>query len=73
LCLLGFITPTDLWFLDTKTKAVRSLNTETGATSFISGLNATHAFLYKSNSGQTVHIWSTYDKGTIHQVYKEKN
>ena len=70
--LLGFITATDLWFLDTKTKAVRSLNTETGMTSFISGFNASHALLYKSNSGQAVHLWSAYDKGTIHQVYKGK-
>jgi ligand-binding sensor domain-containing protein len=70
--LLGFITASDLWFLDTKTKAVRSLNTETGITSFIAGLNSSHALLYKNNSGQTVHLWSVYDKGTIHQVYKGK-
>ena len=70
--LLGFITATDLWFLDTKTKAVRSLNTKTGITSFISGFNANHAHLYRSNSGQTVHLWSVYDKGTLHQVYNEK-
>jgi signal transduction histidine kinase/ligand-binding sensor domain-containing protein len=68
--LLGFITTTDLWFLDTKTKTVRSLNTKTGITSFISAFNATHAHLYKSNSDQTVHLWSAYDKGTVHQVYK---
>ncbi|MGZ8554149.1 MAG: two-component regulator propeller domain-containing protein [Chitinophagaceae bacterium] len=68
---LGFIKANELWFLDTKTKAVRSLNTNSGITTFIAGLNANHASLYKSFPGQTVHIWSAYDKGTIHQVYKE--
>ncbi|HET6722706.1 MAG TPA: two-component regulator propeller domain-containing protein, partial [Chitinophagaceae bacterium] len=69
---LGVINPTVLWFLDTKTKAVRALNTETGTTSFVSGLNTNKALLYKSNSGQNLHVWSMYDKGTIHQVY-DKN
>ena len=68
--LLGFITSTNLWFLDTKTKSIRSLNTKTGTTSFISKMNTNHAYLYKSSSGQNNHIWSTYDKGTIHHVYK---
>ena len=68
---LGFINANELWFLDTKTKAMRSLNTNSGITTFIAGLNANHASLYKSLPGQTVHIWSAYDKGTIHQVYKE--
>lgn len=68
---LGFINPTVLWFLDTKTKAIRSLNTETGTTSFVSGLNANRALLYKTSSGQNFHIWTMYDKGTIHQVYNE--
>ena len=70
--LLGFITSTDLWFLDTKTKAVRSLNTTTGVTSFIAGFNSSQALLYKSSASQTVHLWSAYDKGTTHQVYKGK-
>jgi signal transduction histidine kinase/ligand-binding sensor domain-containing protein len=67
---LGFINPTVLWFLDTKTKAIRSLNTETATTSFISKLNTNNALMYQGSSGQVLHIWSTYDKGTIHQVYK---
>ena len=69
--LLGFTTPTVLWFLETKTKAIRSLNIETGVTSFISGLNSNHALLNKSSSGKIFHVWSLYDKGTIHQLYKE--
>ena len=69
--LLGFTTPTVLWFLETKTKAIRSLNIETGITSFISGLNSNHALLNKSSSGKIFHVWSLYDKGTIHQLYKE--
>lgn len=67
---LGFIKANELWFLDTKTKAMRSLNTNSGITTFIAGLNANHASLYKSLPSQTVNIWSAYDKGTIHQVYK---
>ena len=66
---LGFITANELWFLETKTRAIRKLNVAENKTSFIANINATHAHLYKG-SGETVHIWSAYDKGTIHQVYK---
>ena len=68
---MGFIRSDELWFLDTKTKAVRSLNTRSGVTSFIAGINTSHALLYKNARDKTVHLWSAYDKGTIHQVYKE--
>ena len=69
--LLGFVSAYELWFLETKTRTINSLNTKTRRTSVISELNATNAHLYKG-SGQTIHIWSSYDKGTIHQVYKNK-
>ncbi len=68
---LGFISANELWFLETKTRALRELNIKTKKTSFISRLDANHASLYKG-SDQTIHIWSAYDKGTIHQVYKNK-
>jgi len=67
--LLGFSSAMELWFLDTKTRSVRSLNIKTKTTSFVSELNATHAFFYKGNQ-HTVHLWSAYDRGTIHQVYR---
>lgn len=70
---LGFVSGYDLWFLDTKTKSVRSLNTKTAKTSFVSELNAYHALFYKSSATQTVHIWSSYDKGTIHQVFRNNS
>ena len=69
--LLGFTSANELWFLDTKTRSVQALNTITKNTSFISELNATNAQFYKGPA-QTVHIWSSYNKGTIHQVYKNK-
>jgi signal transduction histidine kinase/ligand-binding sensor domain-containing protein len=69
--ILGLIRADELWFLDTKTKTVRSLNPKTGVTSFIAGFNASHALLYKNANSQAIHTWSAYDKGTIHQVYKE--
>ncbi|HET9746446.1 MAG TPA: two-component regulator propeller domain-containing protein, partial [Chitinophagaceae bacterium] len=65
---LGFISPAELWFLDTKTKAIRSMNTGSGKTKFLASFNTSHALLYKS--AQEIHLWSAYDKGTIHQVYK---
>lgn len=68
---LGFVSANELWFLDTKTRSIRALNVKTKSTSFISELNTSHAQLYKG-SAQTIHIWSAYDKGTIHQVYKNK-
>ncbi len=69
--ILGFVAANELWFLETQTRTVNSLDTRTGKTSFISGLDATNAHLYKG-SGQTIHVWSSYDKGTIHQAYKNK-
>jgi signal transduction histidine kinase/ligand-binding sensor domain-containing protein len=66
--LLGFVCADELWFLDTKTRSVRSLNLKKKNTSFISEFNSYHALLYRGSAG-TVNIWSAYDKGTIHQVY----
>ncbi len=70
--LLGFVSNSELWFLETKTKSVHELNTKTGKTSFISTLNAYNALLYKGINN-TIHLWSSYDKGTIHQVFKNRN
>ncbi len=69
--LLGFASANELWFLETEERTINFLDTKTGKTTFISGLDATNAQFYKA-SGQTIHIWSSYDKGTIHQVYKNK-
>ena len=69
--LLGFVSADELWFLDTKTRSVRALDIKTKRTSFIADLDATNALLYKG-SKEAIHIWSSYDKGTIHQVYRDK-
>lgn len=69
--LLGFVSAEELWFLETKTRSIRVFNTRTKNTSFICKLNAYHAQFFKS-SGHAIHIWSAYDKGTIHQVYHNK-
>jgi signal transduction histidine kinase/ligand-binding sensor domain-containing protein len=68
---LGFVTAHELWFLETRTRSIRILNVKTNTTSFVAELDASHAYLYKG-SAQTVHLWSTYDMGTIHQVFKDK-
>ena len=67
---LGFVKSDELWLLDTEKKAVRSLNTKTGATRFIAEFHAEHSQFYKDPHDQKVHLWSCYDKGTIHQVYQ---
>lgn len=67
---LGFSKSNELWFLDTKTKSLRSLNTNSGVTRLIAPFNTNHALWYKNTTDQTIHLWSAYDKGTIHQVYK---
>ena len=69
---LGFVTTDMLWFLDTEKKALRSLNTKTGATNFIADFNAEQALFYKSPIDQKVHLWAAYNKGTIHQVYQNE-
>ena len=67
--LLGFTSATDLWFLETKGKSLRSLNTKTQTISFIADLNATAVSFYKNPITQTVHTWSYFSNGTIHQVF----
>ncbi|MES1215178.1 MAG: two-component regulator propeller domain-containing protein [Bacteroidota bacterium] len=67
---LGFYTATELWFLDTKTKSIQCLNIKTKRTNIISGINSSNALFYRSPQTKDIHIWSSYDKGTIHQVYK---
>lgn len=69
--ILGFVAANELWFLETNTRTVNSLDTKAGKTSFIGELNADNALLYKG-SAHTIHVWSSYNKGTIHQVYKDK-
>lgn len=69
--LLGFVSANELWFLETETRTINFLDTKTGKTSLVSALDATNAHLYRSPD-QTIHIWSSYDKGTIHQVYKNR-
>ena len=69
---LGFISKNELWFLDPKTKSILTLNIKAKNTTFICGLNANHALFYRSSSANTISIWSCYEKGTIHQVYKNK-
>src|SRR6476660_9492982 len=68
--LLGFVSREELWFLDTKTRAIRSLNLKSKHSSFVSEFNTYHALLYKG-AGDIVNVWSAYDKGTIHQVYRK--
>ena len=68
--LLGFVSREELWFLDTKTRSVRSLNIKSKHSSFIAEFNTYHGLLYKG-AGEVVNIWSAYDKGTIHQVYRK--
>src|SRR4029078_12333007 len=57
--LLGFVSREELWFLDTKTRAIRSLNLKNKHSSFVSEFNSYHAFLYKG-AGDMVSIWSAY-------------
>jgi hypothetical protein len=57
--------------VDTKTRSIRSLNTDTGNSSFIGELKATNASMFKG-SAQKTHVWTSYDWGTIHQVYRDK-
>ncbi len=68
--LLGFNAANELWFLDTRTRTVRSLNTVSKKTELISELNAVHASFYKGSKPGTADIWSCYDKGTIHQRFE---
>src|SRR5689334_10322861 len=53
-----------------KKNSVRPLDTKTGATKLIGPFNTNQALFYKSPVSQTVHLWSAFDIGTIHQVYQ---
>ena len=68
--LLGFSNRYDLWFIDTKWKAVRIFNTKSGKCRFIVSTDAIDGLLYNNPVTNTTHIWSYLSIGTSHFIFK---
>jgi signal transduction histidine kinase/ligand-binding sensor domain-containing protein len=67
---VGFGSPAELWFIDTKTKSIRAFNTKTKSSQFICEMNEVDGVIYIDSSTHLVHFWSYQSIGTIHLVFK---
>jgi hypothetical protein len=70
--LLGFVSANELWFLETEKRTIKLSGHKDGEDLIISGLDATNAQFYKG-SGQTIHVWSSYDKEQFTRCIRIKN
>jgi ligand-binding sensor domain-containing protein len=68
---LGFTNRNELWFIDTRSKALRKFNTKTKMVSTVCSTDAVDGTLrYESSSGK-VEVWTYLSIGTTHFVFKK--
>jgi signal transduction histidine kinase/ligand-binding sensor domain-containing protein len=68
---LGFVLPTELWFIDTKTKSIRAFNTKTKTSQFICDMNEVDGRIYIDSATNIIHFWSGQSIGTVHLTFKK--
>lgn len=68
---MAFVSATELWFIDTKTKSIRSFDTKTKSSKFVCSADAVDGTIYINPITGTVHYWSYLSNGTIHLVFKQ--
>lgn len=68
---IAFVSATELWFIDTKTKSISAFNTKTKSSSFICDMDAAEGAIYINPKTNIVHFWSYQSNGTVHLVFKE--
>lgn len=68
--LLGFSNRYDLWYIDTKSKAIRIFNTKTKKTKLAILTEAVDGMLYVNPVSHEVHIWSYLSIGTTHYIFR---
>ncbi len=67
--LLGFSNQDDLWFIDTKSKAVKIFNTRTGKFRPVLSTEAVDGMLVSQAGKGEMHIWTYLSIGTTHYVF----
>ena len=68
---IAFVSPTELWFIDTKTKSIRAFDTKNGLSRFVAGIEEVEGTIYVSKQTGVVHFWSYQSIGTVHLVFKD--
>ncbi len=69
--LLGFSKRYELWYIDTKSKAIRIFNTKTKKTKLVIQTDAVDGMLYVNPVTGAVHIWSYLSIGTTHYIFQK--
>ena len=68
--LLGFSSRYDLWFIDTKWKAIRIFNTKSKKFRFVVSTEAVDGMMYLSPVSKTIHVWSYLSIGSSRYIFK---
>ncbi|MBS1947045.1 MAG: hypothetical protein JST47_04685 [Bacteroidetes bacterium] len=68
---LGFSGQADLWFIDTKEKAIKIFNVRSKKFKLILTTDAVDGSMYYDQANRIVHLWSYLSIGTIHYVFQE--
>ena len=66
----GFVSPTEFWFIDPKTKSIRAFNTKTRATQFVCDMDEVDGVTFVDSATNRIHFWSYQSIGTVHLVFK---
>ena len=67
--LLGFSDDSNLWFIDTKWKAIRIFNTKSKKFQFVISTDAVDGMLFVDPASKTIHIWTYLSIGTSHYIF----
>lgn len=67
--LLGFSKQYELWFIDTKSKAIKIFNTRTGYFRFVTSTDAVDGTLYYDPGSGTAHIWTYLSISSAHLIF----
>jgi signal transduction histidine kinase/ligand-binding sensor domain-containing protein len=69
---LGFVNDYELWLLETKTKAIKTLDTRTQIIDSITETPAVDGVLWYDSLSHKRHFWTYLTEGTTHYVFKNK-
>ena len=68
---LGFTNKNELWFIDTRSKAIRTFNTKTNVFRFVCSTDAVDGTLNYDPHTEQVHIWTYLSMATTHFMIKK--
>ncbi|HVM88856.1 MAG TPA: two-component regulator propeller domain-containing protein [Puia sp.] len=68
---LGFSRGNDLWFMDTKEKAIKVFNTRSKKFKTVLTTDAVDGSMYYNKKTNTIHIWTYLSIGTLHYIFRE--